>query len=174
MPEVQSREEVTPQEVTPVDPSEAAGSFMLVVDTKESLIIVPELVYYRENMTVKDALKASGHTFVGIDGGYVTEIDGFKPESGFLVSTETGGWDASVQASTIKLFRYSTNFGEPDYQMPMSDALKALYDVMIEYLKSTKHNRMQPPKRLTMLLLQTCRIFQMRRQRNIRMHCAKL
>ena len=47
----------------------------LLAVTQEGMLIQPEYISCRSGDTVKDVLKASGHTFTGIDGGYISAID---------------------------------------------------------------------------------------------------
>ena len=48
----------------------------LMAVTQDGFLIKPEYVTYHSGDTVKDVLKKSGHTFSGIDSGYITAVDG--------------------------------------------------------------------------------------------------
>src|SRR5699024_6513964 len=55
-----------------------AGQFVLAVVTQEQVLVEPETVSYGPGDTVRTALKNSGHSFEGIDTGFVFAIDGVE------------------------------------------------------------------------------------------------
>ena len=52
------------------------GRIALLAVTQDGYVIEPEYIGYRSGDTVKDVLKNSGHTFSGIDSGFITAVDG--------------------------------------------------------------------------------------------------
>ena len=76
------------------------GQFILAAEAGGSLVIVPEYVAYTEGQTVRDALKASGHDFTGLDDGVVTAIDGVV--GNFTRSDEDGSYDLERPASEVE------------------------------------------------------------------------
>ncbi len=53
-----------------------AGQLVLAVITQEQVVIEPTSVSYQQGDTIRTALKNSGHSFEGIDTGFVSAIDG--------------------------------------------------------------------------------------------------
>ena len=53
-----------------------AGKIALLAVTQDGYVIEPEYMTYHDGDTVKDVLKGSGHTFAGIDSGFITAVDG--------------------------------------------------------------------------------------------------
>ena len=53
-----------------------AGSFALLAVNADGYVIEPCYVPYAKDATLKEALKASGHVFQGIDSGFISAIDG--------------------------------------------------------------------------------------------------
>ncbi len=105
------------------------GAFVFVVEAEGRLVVAPEYVTYTEGQTVLDALMTSGHVFVGIENGMVTEIDGVGGT--YTRSDETGSYDWSKQASEIKYFRFSEEL-EGDKSRP-SEGLQELMTAMADY-----------------------------------------
>ena len=79
---------------------------LLAVNSNEQ-IIAPCYVTYQAGDTIKDALKRSGHTFVGIDEGYITAIDG-KDDS-YLIHYDGDNYDLSKPASEVTALWFTTN-----------------------------------------------------------------
>lgn len=59
------------------------GRIALLAVTQDGYVIEPEYIGYRSGDTVKDVLKNSGHTFSGIDSGFITAVDG-RPDGQLL------------------------------------------------------------------------------------------
>ena len=104
------------------------GKFCLVVEAGGSLVVAPEYVSWSGDKTVADALKASGHEFMGIDDGMIYIIDG-KGSGRFNRSDQDGGYDLARPAAEISHYR----FCESTDAAP-SDALMELMNVMADYL----------------------------------------
>lgn len=52
------------------------GRIALLAVAQDGYVIEPEYIGYHDGDTVKDVLKNSGHTFSGIDSGFITAVDG--------------------------------------------------------------------------------------------------
>lgn len=83
------------------------GSFVLVVESEEGLVIAPEYVSYTNGMNIGQALGESGHTFVGLEDNWITEIDGVV--GNYSRSDEDGAFDLSKSASEIQYYRFCEN-----------------------------------------------------------------
>ncbi len=77
---------------------EQGGSFVLAVVTANSVVIEPELVPYTAGQSVRDALLATDHDFVGLEQGFIYEVDGtvanfslFYDGNGFNLDVDAGG-----------------------------------------------------------------------------------
>ena len=53
---------------------QTGGSFYLTASTATATIIEPVRIDYAHGQTVKEALQASGHTFSGIESGFITGV----------------------------------------------------------------------------------------------------
>lgn len=104
------------------------GRFVLVVESGGKTVIAPEYVYYTEGQTLGEALVNSGHTFTGIEQGQVTAIDGVT--GNYTRSDQAGGYDLTVDASTVTHFRFSENVGGSQ----PNEGLQALMTAMADYL----------------------------------------
>lgn len=102
-----------------------AGYFCLVAESNDKLIIEPTRVYYHDKETVGDALKASGHSFKGIDSGFITGIDGVDYTPNRM--SDNGLYKFDEPASAVKVFRFSMSDSKPDTE------LVSLIQVMAEY-----------------------------------------
>ena len=105
-----------------------AGRFVLAAETGSGLVIAPEYVSYTDGQTVKEALQASGHTFVGLEEGMVSSIDGVV--GNYTRSDENGGYDLDQAASGVGFFRFS----EASDSTP-SAGLRELMTAMADYLE---------------------------------------
>lgn len=84
---------------------ESENSLILVVEAGGKLVIEPEYVYYEPGQTIEEALRASDHTFTGMENGMITAIDGVA--GNYTRSDENGGYDLTAQASSVHFFRFS-------------------------------------------------------------------
>ena len=106
------------------------ASFVLVAETNSGLVIAPEYVTYTQGQTIREALMASDHTFLGIEDDWITEIDGVT--GNFTRSDEHGGFNLNAPASEVKFFRFSEELdGKP------SEGLQRLMTVMATYKQKT-------------------------------------
>ncbi len=79
---------------------------LFAVDTNGQ-IIAPCYVSYTAGQTVKEALKGSGHTFEGIDDGYISAIDGNVGT--YTVHFDDNNWDLSKPASDVTALWFTGN-----------------------------------------------------------------
>ena len=104
--------------------------FYLVAEAEGRLVIAPERVYYEDaQTTIGQGLSSSGHTFTGLEQGWVTAINGIA--AGYTRSDENGGYDLDATAASIRYFRFTDHAesAEP------SASLQKLIAVMADYLE---------------------------------------
>lgn len=82
-------------------PASAAtqGTFVLTAVNANSVIIEPEYITYTSGQSVKEALLASGHSFVGLEQGFIYEIDGVT--ANFTMFYDGNGYDLDADAADI-------------------------------------------------------------------------
>ena len=92
---------------------QTGGSFYLTASTATATIIEPVRVDYAHGQTVKEALQASGHTFSGIESGFITAIDGVRGNFvrfyDYDESTGECGYDLDAAASDITAIGFAEN-----------------------------------------------------------------
>lgn len=106
------------------------GSFVLVAEAGGKLVIPPESISYTPGQSLGEALAATSHSFVGLEEGIVTAIDGVV--GNFTRSDQTGGYDLAQAASNVTHFRFS----EETSSAP-SEGLLLLMTAMAAYLDKT-------------------------------------
>lgn len=91
----------------PALPANAAqgGRFVLTAATESSVIIAPCYVDYEAGQTIAEALAASGHSFTGLDQGWVTQIDGV--DGNFNRTDNTGSFSLERSAAEITAFAFT-------------------------------------------------------------------
>lgn len=77
---------------------QTGGSFYLTASTATATIIEPVRVEYAHGQTVKEALQGSGHSFSGLESGFITAIDG-------------------VQGNFVRFYDYDDATGECGYNL---------------------------------------------------------
>lgn len=102
------------------------GTFVLVVESNGALVIAPEHIQYTVGQTVGEALTNSNHTFVGLDEGWIREIDGVG--GNYTRSDQNGGHDLSAPASDVRFYRFSE-----DTNSQPSAGLMKLMTAMADY-----------------------------------------
>ena len=102
------------------------NAFILVAEAGGSLVIAPEYIYYEEGQTVREALMASGHEFIGIEDDWITAIDGVT--GNFKRSDEDGNFALNDPASEVEFYRFS----EEEDSKP-GEGLKLLMTAMADY-----------------------------------------
>ena len=95
----------------------------LLAVTQEGMLIQPEYISCRSGDTVKDVLKASGHTFTGIDGGYISAID--DKTDNYSVYYDGGGYKLDESASGVSAIWFTTNANQ-SYSDQLLDLAKAM------------------------------------------------
>ena len=79
----------------------------LMAVTQDGFLIEPEYVTYHSGDTVKDVLKKSGHTFSGIDSGYITAVDGTTDN--FSIHYDEDGYKLDQSADGLTAIWFTTN-----------------------------------------------------------------
>ena len=79
----------------------------LMAVTQNGFLIEPEYVTYHSGDTVKDVLKKSGHTFSGIDNGYITAVDGTTDN--FSIHYDEDGYKLDQSADGLTAIWFTTN-----------------------------------------------------------------
>lgn len=84
-----------------VTPAAAAqqGSFVLTAVSANSVIIEPTYISYTSGQTIKEALLASDHSFVGLEQGFIYEVDGVT--ANFTLFYDGNGFDLDAEAADI-------------------------------------------------------------------------
>ena len=100
------------------------GSFVLTAANANSIIIEPEYISYKPGQTVKEALLASNHEFVGLEQGFISAVDGV--DANFLLFYDGEKYDLTVPASSITALCIGVT-------SQYSDALLSLVRRMAEY-----------------------------------------
>lgn len=79
--------------------AETQSSFVLTAANANSIIIEPVYIPYTSGQSVKEALLASDHSFVGLEQGFIYEVDGIT--ANFIRFYDEGGYDLDVPAEDI-------------------------------------------------------------------------
>ena len=79
----------------------------LMAVTQNGFLIEPEYVTYHSGDTVKDVLKNSGHTFSGIDNGYITAVD--DTTDNFSIHYDEDGYKLDQSADGLTAIWFTTN-----------------------------------------------------------------
>ena len=79
----------------------------LMAVTQDGFLIKPEYVTYHSGDTVKDVLKKSGHTFSGIDSGYITAVD--DTTDNFSIHYDEDGYKLDQSADGLTAIWFTTN-----------------------------------------------------------------
>ena len=90
------------------------GRIALLAVAQDGYVIEPEYIGYRSGGTVKDVLKNSGHTFSGIDSGFITAVDGRTDNYSLHYDGDGYALDASAKGLTAIWFTTNANqsYGE--------------------------------------------------------------
>ena len=110
----------------PVSTFAVESAFVLVVEAGGELVVAPEYVACSEGATIRQALENSGHSFTGLEEGWITAIDDVT--GNFKRSDENGGFDLDMPASDVRFYR----FCEASDARP-SAGLQQLMTAMAEY-----------------------------------------
>jgi len=115
--------------------AQTENRFCLVAEAAGRLVIPPEYITYEAGMTVRQALEASGHIFVGIDSGLITAID--NETGNFNRYDEDGEYDLNKLASEVSFYRFSENTSSGP-----SAAMQSLMTAMADWLLENKDVKM--------------------------------
>lgn len=105
------------------------GWFYFSASTDRQVIAAPEKISYQAGETILQALQASGHSFSGIESGWVDKIDGV--DGNFSRTDENGGYTMDRPAAEIRYFCFSE---QEDF---LSEGRMALIAAMADYLDET-------------------------------------
>lgn len=125
--EVTGGEAEQPEEPAPEEP---AGQFALMAVNADGFVIEPCYVSYAGGATVKDALKASGYTFEGIDSGFISSIGGVVDN--YSLHYDGDGYSLDNAASQVTALWFTANSSQA-----YSDDLLNLVSQMAKYNTST-------------------------------------
>ena len=85
------------------------GRIALLAVAQDGYVIEPEYIGYHDGDTVKDVLKNSGHTFSGIDSGFITAVDGRTDNYSLHYDGDGYALDASAKGLTAIWFTTNAN-----------------------------------------------------------------
>ena len=108
--------------------AEQREAFILTAEAGGRLVIAPEYVAFSGGETIRQALAGSGHSFVGLDGDMISEIDGVV--GNYTRSDENGSHLLDTPAADIRFFRFS----EATESRP-GEGLQALMTAMADYAR---------------------------------------
>ena len=114
---------------------EYAGSFVFVAMNANSTIVEPTRIQYKSGQTIQQALADSDIEFVGLEQGFIYEINGVS--ANYLLYYDKGGYKLDAPASSVKAlcFHVSSTY---------SDAAIQLIIQMADYLDMTNHVQNYP------------------------------
>lgn len=112
-----------------------AGSFVFTAMNANSTIVEPTRVPYKAGQTIKEALADSDIAFVGLEQGFIYEINGVS--ANYQLYYDKGGYELDAQASSITAlcFHVSSTYS--------ADAIR-LITSMADYLDMTNHVQNYP------------------------------
>ncbi len=109
---------------------EKPGKFAFLAINENGYLIEPCYISYAAGATVKEALKNSGHTFEGIDSGFISAIDG-KTDN-YSLHYDGDGYSLDTAASRVTTLWFTTNSSQT-----YSEDLLNLVSQMAKYNTST-------------------------------------
>ena len=101
------------------------GRIALLAVTQDGYVIEPEYIGYRSGDTVKDVLKNSGHTFSGIDSGFITAVDGRTDNYSLHYDGDGYALDASAKGLTAIWFTTNANQSYGDDLLHLAERMAA-------------------------------------------------
>lgn len=101
------------------------GRIALLAVTQDGYVIEPEYIGYRSGDTVKDVLKNSGHTFSGIDSGFITAVDGRTDNYSLHYDGDGYALDASAKGLTAISFTTNANQSYGDDLLHLAERMAA-------------------------------------------------
>ena len=111
------------------------GSFVFVAMNANSTIVEPTRIQYKSGQTIQQALADSDIEFVGLEQGFIYEINGVS--ANYLLYYDKGGYKLDAPASSIKAlcFHVSSTYSD--------DAIQLILQ-MADYLDMTNHVQNYP------------------------------
>ena len=101
------------------------GRIALLAVAQDGYVIEPEYIGYRSGDTVKDVLKNSGHTFSGIDSGFITAVDGRTDNYSLHYDGDGYALDASAKGLTAIWFTTNANQSYGDDLLHLAERMAA-------------------------------------------------
>lgn len=111
------------------------GSFVFVAMNANSTIVEPTRIHYKTGQTIQEALSASDIEFVGLEQGFIYEVNGVS--ANYMLYYDKGGYKLDAQASSIKAICIHVS-------STYSDAAIQLILQMADYLDMTNHVQNYP------------------------------
>lgn len=111
------------------------GSFVFVAMNANSTIVEPTRIHYKTGQTIQEALSASDIEFVGLEQGFIYEVNGVS--ANYMIYYDKGGYKLDAQASSIKAICIHVS-------STYSDAAIQLILQMADYLDMTNHVQNYP------------------------------
>ena len=113
-----------------------AGSFVFTAMNANSTIVEPTRIPYKAGQTIQEALAASDIKFVGLEQGFIYEINGVS--ANYLLYYDKGGYKLDAQASSITALCFHVSSIYSD------DAIK-LINRMADYLDTMSRTTPRRP-----------------------------
>lgn len=107
----------------------SGGEFVLAAVTEDRVLIEPEFIRYQAGQTLRQALLDSGHSFEGLEQGFISAVDGTS--GGYFIYYDGGAYALDVPASA------ATGLLITDREAGWSEALQKLLVRMGQYRRMT-------------------------------------
>ena len=111
------------------------GSFVFAAMNANSTIVEPTRIHYTAGQTIQEALADSDVEFVGLEQGFIYEVNGVS--ANYMLYYDKGGYKLDAQASSIKAICIHVS-------STYSDAAIQLILQMADYLDMTNHVQNYP------------------------------
>lgn len=124
------------------------SAFVFTAVTANNIVVPPEYISYESGQSIREALLASGHTFVGLEQGFIYEIDGYV--ANYHMFYDHGGHNLDAQASGITALCIGVN-------TQYSDQMLDLVKVMAAYRSDGNVQNYRPASQAFQTALQVLR-----------------
>ena len=111
------------------------GSFVFAAMNANSTIVEPTRIHYTAGQTIQEALADSDVEFVGLEQGFIYEVNGVS--ANYMIYYDKGGYKLDAPASSIKAICIHVS-------STYSDAAIQLILQMADYLDMTNHVQNYP------------------------------
>lgn len=115
--------------------ADSGGSFVLAAMNANSTIISPVRVSYQSGQNIKQALANSGYSFVGLEQGFIYEIEGVS--ANFSLFYDGGAYELEVPVSNATALVIGAT-------SVYSEIVLTLVKRMAEYSEMTNHVQNYP------------------------------